>query len=536
MNRMGDASFLRCPGEAFRALYRMRVVCIMVSAFFCGVQAQDTVDATTLVGKYMFGYQGWFWAPGDGSGTAWADHWFRNSDATAKDIVVDMYPDMWELGTDELFSTGLHMSDSSPAMLYSAYVEKTVMRHFKWMRDYQVDGVWVQRFIGYALSPTTGPKFNQVMRNCKKGAETYGRVFVVMYDLSGGNNANIGRLKNDWMYLVDSLHVTESPRYLRHKGKPLVSLWGLAFSDRPQPAPDSLIATVRWFQSGAPAKYQATVMGGTNDNWRTVGAPWTATATCCDIISPWLVGRFNDTNGANTWKNNVLVPDIAEANRLGKEYLPVIWPGFSWHNLYPTYASNQIKRLGGKFFWTQVYNSISAGATMLYNAMFDEVNEGTAMYKIVPKRSMAPLEATWVTLDADGYNLPSDWYLRLACYAKKMLNRQIPLSKTMPIDPLRPDSLWNGIAVQQSGAHPLPGRPLTLRNGVLSMTHTAKEAGTIGLYRLDGRKLRMVGYRFVEGTNRIPLYSKGEISPGIYILKIQAGGREIVEKAIVAAG
>jgi hypothetical protein len=93
--------------------------------------------------------------------------------------------------------------------------------------------------------------------------------------------------------------------------------------------------------------------------------------------------------------------------------------------------------MGGNFFWRQAYNAIDAGATMLYGAMFDEVDEGTALYKICPNRWMAPVEGYWLTLDADGFvNLPSDWYLRLSGMAKKMLNHEIPLSETMPFDPV----------------------------------------------------------------------------------------------------
>ena len=47
-------------------------------------------------------------------------------------------------------------------------------------------------------------------------------------------------------------------------------------------------------------------------------------------------------------------------------------------------------------------------------AMFDEVNEGTAIFKAVPRRDQAPQPGYWLTLDADGESLPSDWYLRIA--------------------------------------------------------------------------------------------------------------------------
>jgi hypothetical protein len=495
----------------------MRVAFLFAVAMTCGaVHAQDTVDATTLTGKYMFDYQGWFWAPGDGSGNAWNEHWFRNSDPAAKDIVVDMYPDMRELDPDELFPTGLKMGDGSPAMLYSAIKEKTVLRHFKWMRDYQIDGVWVQRFLGYALNPSSGPRFNQVLRNCKKGAEAYGRVFAVMYDLSGSNNGNIGRLKTDWMYLVDSLHVTESPRYIRHNGKPLVSLWGIGMQDRAQPAQDSLVAAIKWFQTGAPAKYRATVMGGTYENWRTVAEPFATTVRAVDIISPWTVGRYHDTTEANNYRNNFLVPDMAEAKRLGKEYLPVIWPGFSWHNLFPTFASNQIKRLGGKFYWTQVYNAISSGSTMLYGAMFDEVNEGTAIYKVVPKRSMAPVEAAWVSMDADGYNLPSDWYMRLASHAKKMLNKQIPLSKTMPIDPARPDTAWIGLT-KRAVRTASDGR-ISMLHGTLFITLQRNEKVEITLGRINGGNPETWSYHNVDGEKRLPILGRNRLPGGVYLL------------------
>jgi hypothetical protein len=40
-----------------------------------------------------------------------------------------------------------------------------------------------------------------------------------------------------------------------------------------------------------------------------------------------------------------------------------------------------IPRLSGRFYWQQISTAINAGATMLYVALFDEVNEGTAIFK-----------------------------------------------------------------------------------------------------------------------------------------------------------
>jgi len=54
-------------------------------------------------------------------------------------------------------------------------------------------------------------------------------------------------------------------------------------------------------------------------------------------------------------------------------------PGFSWHNMHPNTRLNLIPRLKGKFLWQQYYLAQKAGTKMIYQAMFDEINEGTAI-------------------------------------------------------------------------------------------------------------------------------------------------------------
>ena len=47
-----------------------------------------------------------------------------------------------------------------------------------------------------------------------------------------------------------------------------------------------------------------------------------------------------------------------------------------------------------------------------------------------------PTTGKFLTLNADGENLPSDWYLRLMGEASRMMKLQRPLVATMPSDPL----------------------------------------------------------------------------------------------------
>jgi hypothetical protein len=100
------------------------------------------IDASTLTGKVMCGYQGWFGTAGDGSapGRDWR-HWTRRPGAPADGTVtVDLWPDVSELGPDERFATELNLSDDRRAEVFSSFVKPTVLRHFQWMRDYACAG------------------------------------------------------------------------------------------------------------------------------------------------------------------------------------------------------------------------------------------------------------------------------------------------------------------------------------------------------------------------------------------------------------
>jgi len=301
------------------------------------------------------------------------------------------------------------------------------------MQDYGIDGVFVQRFIGEATGSFRGMR-DRVLQNVRAGAEKYGRVFANMYDISGGNSASlVDDIKNDWMHLVDDLQITASSRYLHHNGRPVLSIWGFNVSGRPGSASQAS-ELIRWLTTDAPAKYRATVKLGVDDDWRTDSADWQAAYRSADIISPWAVGRYGDNSGADSFRSNKIEPDLAELNSANIDYMPVVFPGFSWWNLKGE-KYNHIKRNGGRFFWRQFYNAIDAGCSMVYVAMFDEVDEATAIYKVAENDSQTPTTGLFLTLDADGENLPSDWYLRLTGEATKMLRSQIGLTATIPISP-----------------------------------------------------------------------------------------------------
>lgn len=401
------------------------------TAFWSTGTAQSPgVDASTLDGKMMAGYQGWFTTSGDGSGAGWR-HWSPGVTPTASNITFDMWPDLREYAANELTATAFRYANGSVAGLYSAYNPATVDRHVRWMRDYGIDGVFVQRFIGEAIR-LRGVR-DRVLSNVRSGAERHGRVFANMYDISGGDSATlIANIKSDWMHLVDDQRITQSPRYLRHDGRPVLAIWGFGFADRPGTA-GQLKELLRWLNADAPERYRATVVLGVDPGWRSHSSSWRDAYDDAAVISPWTVGRYNDDAGADRWRTDKIEPDLAALKTTNVDYMPVVWPGFSWYNLRDGAAPlNQIPRRGGRFFWRQTYNATAAGAKMIYVAMYDEVDEGTAMFKIAENAGQVPTTGRFVTLNADNETVPSDRYLWLMGEATRMLRRERPLSATMP--------------------------------------------------------------------------------------------------------
>ncbi len=410
---------------------------LLVQAFAisnCQLYAQTlnvpAVDNTTFEGKVMFGYQGWFAHPEFESPNKTWFHWGNLSDVNGV-LNVEMYPDMREYSSAERFRTGYTLPSGVMAPVFASANRATVMRHMKWVRDYNTDGVFLQRFISeYGNKNVMGYR-DQVTEGVKAGCEKYGRVYAIMYDGMGGSTY-VANLKNDWMHLVDDLKVTESPAYLHHKGLPLVSLWGFTVRDAPTSA--ELEDLINWFHNNPIPRYRASIKLGVDDNWFASTQDWLDALGKVEVISPWSVGRYGKQSSYDTYVASQLSPSLKWCNARGILYVPVIFPGFSWFNLKKeTTLKNAIPRTGGNLFWLQSYGAINKGVKSIYIAMLDEVDEATAMFKTAENASQAPAQRYWLNLDADGVALPSDWYLRCAGKTAEVLRKKIPNTSTLGI-------------------------------------------------------------------------------------------------------
>jgi hypothetical protein len=368
-------------------------------------------DNTTIRGKVMTGYQGWFMAEGDGY-----DHGFVHWGPVAADpprCTVDFWPDLSEYDDDELFATNYRHRDGRVAKVFSSTNTKTVVRHFRWMSEYGIDGAFVQRFGAYIGNQDDWNyrRASKVLRNSREGANRYGRVFAVMYDVSF-DRSSVDAMKADWTRLINKMKLTQTPAYMRHNGAPVVSLWGYGFGHRKFDA-NAAEDLFEFFKK--PENGGCTIMLGVPNDWES----WTddrmrLLKKYATVISPWNVGRYGTVEGAKAHFKKYWPKDIAFCEANGMDYYPVVFPGFSWTNLKKGASKlNQIPRQRGEFLWGQIEQVREYGMDMIYVAMFDEVDEGTAIFKCTND----PPVGRFATYEG----LPSDFYLRVCVQARKLL-------------------------------------------------------------------------------------------------------------------
>jgi len=386
----------------------------------------------------MAGYQGWFTAEGDGAERGWRHYEKKSCGGFAPGCTsVDLWPDMKEYSKQ--YNTPFSFANGDNAKLFSPIDEETVDLHFKWMKEYGIDGVFMQRFVNEVKqsNPKGKAHFNKVLQNALNAANKYNKAICVMYDLSGCTSKDLGYIQQDWeelQRLFSLFSNTINPNYLRHNKKPLLALWGVGFKVGRKYTiadVDNLIEKIK-----GPTK-KVSIMLGVPYYWRTLtkdtenDTSLHAVIKKCDIIMPWAVGRYNQNNYEKVALNS-LPKDIQWCKDNKVDYVPVVFPGFSWGNLKNNTAIyNYIPRNGGDFLWKQVAGAKFAGAHSLYVAMFDELDEGTAIFKCLRENEL-PMNGKNKFVGLEN-NLDSDYYLWLTGRAGNWFHGQGGYSDIKPI-------------------------------------------------------------------------------------------------------
>jgi hypothetical protein len=417
--------------------------CLLILAINIS-NAQNRHNKTTLYPSYkgliMAGYQGWFRAAGDGTKAT------RYSYGNEQRSGLDMWPDVTEY--EKTYETPFKLTNGQAARFFSSADKSTTDLHFKWMQQYGVDGVFMQRFFGETKNKKHDNESVAIIKNAFEAASKYKRAIAVMYDLSGlsAKGEDCSSIIEDWKYLVDQLKVTNqegAKTYLHHNGKPIVAIWGVGFPDRSYNTRNIGLERVIDFLKNDPVYGGCAVMLGVPNSWRTLRADCLPDPYLheiikqCDIVLPWSVQRYSPLlhNDMDRYRDDV-IDDIKWCRDNKIDYVPCVYPGFSWHNLSRYEFPDDIKpvgsipREGGRFYWQMLSTAMSAGASMIYVAMFDEVNEGTAIFKVTDNPPVPAASTGTAFTNLDGK--PSDTYLWLTGEAGKMLRKEKPLVFKMP--------------------------------------------------------------------------------------------------------
>lgn len=424
--------------------FRKSLSLLIVSAFIAPLAASTAYAETVLPaadgleGKVFAGYQGWYRTPTDGSGLGWEHYETYDEQFRPGHVGIDYWPDESELTTSEKFATSFRHADGRPATVFSSQHPATVDRHFEWMRQYGIDGIFLQRFavdvVGFHhQSDRLLPSNNRIVEYVQESANHHGRAYAIMYDLSGMPTNELPRVEQDWKDLQAQFALTKDPAYLRHRGKPLVAIWGVGFSDGRKYSLEEVAKLIDFFRND-PVHGGCSILLGVPTYWRTLERDTVAdpllheVIASADAILPWTVGRFGGSSTAFRRGTELVEPDIEWCREHGVTYLPLAFPGFSWANRYKHRDAvfNHIPREDGNFLWAQAVTAKRSGATSLYVAMFDEMDEGTQIFKVSNDVPVGDSQFLNYSPHAP------DYYLRLTGAIRRLFRDQIPDTDELP--------------------------------------------------------------------------------------------------------
>ncbi|WLE61748.1 lectin [Burkholderia plantarii] len=376
--------------------------------------------AGDVVGKVTVGYQGWFAAIGDGAPINGWWHWAGNWAAAPSPAnnAIKAWPDMQ--GYTHTYPTAFSpLNSGAPATLFSQYDLDTVNLQFSWMQRNEIDTAALQRFNPFSGEGATR---DAAAAHVRQAAETYGRKFYIMYDVTGWTSMQT-QIKQDWTSKMSAY--TASSAYARQNGKPVVCIWGFGFDDANHPFDAAACADViQWFKSQG-----CYVIGGVPTRWRTgesVRPNFLDVFHQFDMISPWMIGAIGSIADANAFAVEVAAADQADCAAHGIDYQPCVMPG----------DLSVRQRAHGNYMWRQFYNLVNLGVSGLYISMFDEYNEGNQIVNTAATQQDVPAGSGFLSLDEDGTPCSPDYYLRLTRDGGRMLKGTLALTQVRPTAPV----------------------------------------------------------------------------------------------------
>lgn len=419
-----------------------------------------------FMGKSVAGYQAWFRAVDDETGWVHWPYGSQNRPAPGNSS-FEVFPYMEDYPEDKRISTNFEpLGNGEAATLFNS--PDVIDIHFNWMKEYGIEGVALQRFIGDSPYPIVESS-EAIPSKVKTEAERTKRIFYICYDMSSGKDEDawVESIKFDWVYNIEQAYaLTSSPSYATVDNKPVVQIWGTGFTTRVGNA-SKTIELIEFLQGRG-----CYVIGGVPTGWRTENRDskpdFLEAYKRYDMLSPWTPGRYRNSDDIDNHTKDYWQQDKAFCDANGIDYMPVAFPGFAWAT-WKYSAPNSIPRSNGEFLWHQAFNIKNAGIDQLYFAMFDEYDEGTAIMKGASDWTQIPTDQYFLTYSTDGYWLSSDFYLRLAGNITQMLkDNQTPTSS---------------VPVSHSAG------PVYYRNSFekRSLSYQEKEDGPVlsGLYNLD---------------------------------------------------
>ena len=255
-----------------------------------------------------------------------------------------------------------------------------------------------------------------------------------MYDLSGCKPDGVLSTWKDWQSINKKYKITDDPNYIRHNGKPVIAIWGVGFSDGRAYGVKEVSQLIEKFRQDGDNEYA--ILLGVPTYWRDGNRDSIPNEELypllekADIILPWAVTRFRDPKGAKRYATTQITKDLEWCKKNNLDYLPVAFPGFSWANRKNLPDKfNFIPRLGGSFLWSQAIEYKNVGINSMYIAMFDEMDEGTQIFKV---SNNPPVGASKFLKNDPS---PPDFYLRLTGEIGRLLRGEVPAKLEMPIKP-----------------------------------------------------------------------------------------------------